>query len=102
MMIIAGDTSCDIYDLCKHGCITLVTSVYTCDWTVIPHLDFGSPWWNATAFENLTVNGKLLLMSGSILIPEIDDTSAMVYNKNNDGQFEDKIGFSHYDHPDAE
>ena len=92
-MIIAGDTSCDVYDLYKHGCITLVSSGYTRDWTVIPHLDFESPWWNASAFENLTVNGKLLLMSGSILITEIDDTIAMVYNKNINSEFQEQIGF---------
>ncbi len=36
--------------------------------------------YNRKFFDNLVVNGNFFLMSGNILITEIDDTLAMVYN----------------------
>lgn len=91
-LINSSDTSCDVYNLYKHGCIELIANGFTRDWKELSAIDFLSSWWNATAFDNLTVNGKLLLMSGSILITEIDDTIAMVYNKKVYDNYKSTIG----------
>lgn len=73
-LINSSDTTYDVYNLYKHGCISLITQGYTRDWSELNNINFENPWWNSSAFENLAVNGKIFLMSGSILITEIDDT----------------------------
>ncbi len=42
---------------------------------------FDQPWWPANIVENLTVNGKMYLMSNNISYYGISDTRAMFFNK---------------------
>ena len=79
-LINSGDTTIDVYDLYKHGCISVLTAGFGRNWMDL-NIDYNKPWWNKSAFSNLSIEGKLYLMSGSVLITEIDDTLAMVYNK---------------------
>lgn len=51
------------------------------DWNKIPGLNLDSVYWNSNCRDKLSVCGRLYLMSGAILISEIDDTLAMIYNK---------------------
>ena len=91
-LINSGDTSIDVYNLYKHGCIQVLTAGFGRNWMDLS-IDYNNPWWNKSAFDNLSIEGKLYLMSGSVLISEIDDTIAMVYNKSlyNDFSLNDNI-----------
>ncbi len=95
-LVSGGDLTYDVYNLYKHGCISMATAGYTRDWTELD-LNFDQPWWNGKAFDALKVNDMLLLMSGSILITEIDDTLAMVYNQRIYNEFEEAIGLDIYE-----
>ncbi|MFA6947968.1 MAG: hypothetical protein WCQ72_03205 [Eubacteriales bacterium] len=79
--LMAGDNAFDVMNLVKYEVITLVQDNLLSNWNDLPYNDFTLPWWNQNCAEKLTVNGILPMMSGSILISEIDDTLAMVYNK---------------------
>ena len=96
-LINSSDTTYDVYNLYKHGCISLITQGYTRDWSELNNINFENPWWNSSAFENLAVNGKIFLMSGSILITEIDDTLAMVYNKDIYNEYSSVLEYDIFD-----
>ena len=79
----AGD---DVYQLVgglKNECaVPLLKQGVLRDWNDLTELDLTEEWWNAEAINKLNVQGRQYMMSGSILMSEIDDTLAMVYNKN--------------------
>ncbi len=77
--------------------MSLVSNGQTRDWNDFDVIDFSAPWWNSNAHDNLTVAGKLPLMSGAILITEIDDTLAMVYNQSIHAEYSNIINFDIYD-----
>jgi len=79
--IMAGDNAFDIVGAYKYETISLASERLIRNWYDIPVLDFDQPWWNQNARDSFTLADTLYLMSGSILISEIDDTLAMTYNK---------------------
>ena len=79
--IMAGDNIFDVMNIRKDEVITLLPDGLLADWNSLPYNDYTAPWWNRHCVEKLTIGDFLPLMSGSILISEIDDTLAMVYNK---------------------
>ena len=79
--ILAGDDDFDVMGAYKWDSMNLASQKLLRDWHGIPGLDFTRAWWNRNAYEKLEACGKLPVMSGSILISEIDDTLAMIYNK---------------------
>jgi len=84
----AGD---DVYQLVggyKNGCaVPLLKQGVLRDWNDLTELDLTGEWWNAEAINKLSVQGRQYMMSGSILMSEIDDTLAMVYNKDLQEEF---------------
>lgn len=89
--IMAGDNEFDMVGTYKYDAISLASERLVRNWYDIPVVDFDQPWWNQNARDAFTLGDTLYLMSGSILISEIDDTLAMVYNKTmaDEYQFED-------------
>lgn len=79
--IMAGDSIFDVMNIRKDEIITLLPDGLLADWNDLPYCDYTAPWWNRHCAEKLTIGDMLPFMSGSILISEIDDTLAMVYNK---------------------
>lgn len=79
--ILAGDNIFDVMNLYKSESIVLLPDGLLADWNDLPYCDYTAPWWNRHCIEKLTIGDMLPFMSGSILISEIDDTLAMVYNK---------------------
>ena len=79
--ILAGDNTFDTVGAYKYESINLASERLVRNWNDIPVLDFDQPWWNQNARDTLSVGDRLYLMSGSILISEIDDTLALTYNK---------------------
>ena len=78
--VTAGD---DAYDLCgayKSTSMSCATEGLLLDWNCMG-IDFSNPWWSQGAVEKLKIGKYQFLMSGNILISEIDDTLAMTYNK---------------------
>ncbi len=75
----------DDYDLhgmyMKSAGITIASEGLVRDWNKIPGLNLDSVYLNSNCRDNLSICGRLYLMSGAILISEIDDTLAMIYNK---------------------
>ncbi|MBO4414048.1 MAG: hypothetical protein J5830_05010 [Clostridia bacterium] len=78
--VISGDSEWDVFNLYQHGCMNLVTLGYARDWNELD-IDLSKPWWNRKAIQGLAVNGHLPVMSGSILISEIEAIVGMVYNQ---------------------
>jgi hypothetical protein len=79
--ILADDNVYAMIDAYKADSVSLATQKLLRNWNDLPAVDFNQPWWNQHCRDNLTVGGNLYMMSGSILISEIDDTLAMVFNK---------------------
>lgn len=79
--ILAGDNIFDVMNLYKSESVGLLPDGLLADWNDLPYCDYTAPWWNRHCEEKLTIGNMLPFMSGSILISEIDDTLAMVYNK---------------------
>ena len=76
----AGDNSYDMAGPYKQPAFAVAMEGLTRDWNTLD-IDYSQPWWSQNAREKLDVKGYQFLMSGSILITEIDDTLAMMYNK---------------------
>lgn len=54
---------------------------YLYDMAEIDTLDLSNPWWEASARDNLTVNGHTALMSGDILPASLTISSCLCFNK---------------------
>ena len=78
--ITAGDNVYDLAGIYKWNAMNLASQGYARNWNDL-NIDYSQPWWSRGASEKLQVLGSQFLMSGSILISEIDDTLAMIYNK---------------------
>ncbi len=80
--ITSDDGAYDVVDIeHKATAATFTSEGLTRNWNDIPIIDMTQAWWNQNAVKNLTIKGKLYMMSGAMLISEIDDTLAMVYDK---------------------
>lgn len=77
----AGDASYHTFGLYKSETSSMAQEGALRNWNDLPVMDFSKPWWNSKCAQNMSVGGFLYCMSGSILISEIDDTLAMVFNK---------------------
>ena len=78
--VTAGENAYDMAGIYKSESITLVSKGLNRDWNTLS-VDYSNPWWSRSAVEKLQFAGHQYLMSGSILISEIDDTLALIYNK---------------------
>ena len=79
--ISAGDAAYDMVNLYKGSAMALAAEGRFINFHDLPTVDFSAPWWSSRCAKGLGVQGKLYNMSGSILISEIDDTLAMIFNK---------------------
>ena len=79
--ISAGDDAYDMVNLYKGSAMALAAEGRFMNFHDLPNVDFFAPWWSSHCVDGLGVQGKLYNMSGSILISEIDDTLAMIFNK---------------------
>ena len=77
--VMAGDAA---YDLgVVHVNMNLnnyVSENLVLDWNVMPHVDFGNPWWNPNIIDSLSINGKAPFAAGSIFM---DETVFLLFNK---------------------
>ncbi len=78
--VLAGQDSYDMVGAFKVDSFSLAIDGLLRDWNDFT-IDYEQPWWSQAAREKLQICGRQYLMSGSILISEIDDTLAMTYNK---------------------
>ncbi|MCL2814084.1 MAG: hypothetical protein FWD23_05740 [Oscillospiraceae bacterium] len=77
----AGDDIYDMVNLYKGSAMALASEGLFKNFHDLQNVDFSAPWWSARCAAGLAVQGRLYNMSGSILISEIDDTLAMIFNK---------------------
>lgn len=78
--VTAGDDAYDLAGIYKWNAMNIASQGYARDWNDF-EIDYSEPWWSQGAIEKLQVLGHQYLMSGSILISEIDDTLSLIYNK---------------------
>jgi hypothetical protein len=78
--VLGGDDICDLGGPYKGPAMHLAIGGKLRDWNLLD-IDYSKAWWNQEAAEKLSAAGYSFLMSGSILVSEIDDTLAMCYNK---------------------
>ncbi len=79
--VTAGDNVYHMVGAYKGNSMGMATGGYVRDWNTLD-IEYDKPWWSLAAAEKLAVCGYQFMMSGNILISEIDDTLAMIYNKN--------------------
>lgn len=78
----AGEDAYQLVGGVKHECaMPLLKQGVLRDWNTLSTLDLTGEWWNQEAIQKLSIQGRQFMMSGSILMSEIDDTLAMVFNK---------------------
>lgn len=77
----AGDNIYDVVNLYKASAMSLASEGLFKNFHELQNVDFSAPWWSSRCAAGLSVQGRLYNMSGSILISEIDDTLAMIFNK---------------------
>lgn len=51
------------------------------DWYTVPYVDFTREWYPQFAIQGLTVNGKMLISVGDMLLATIDRTYCLFYDK---------------------
>lgn len=51
------------------------------DWYTVPYMDFTREWYPKFAIDGLTVNGKMLIAVGDMLLATIDRTYCIFYDK---------------------
>ncbi len=78
--VTAGDNAYDMAGIYKWNAMSIASQGYARNWNEL-NIDYSQPWWSRGAVEKLQVTGTQPLMSGSILISEIDDTLSLIYNK---------------------
>lgn len=78
--VTAGDDAYDMAGIYKWNAMSIASQGYARNWNEL-NIDYSQPWWSRGAVEKLQVMGTQFLMSGSILISEIDDTLSLIYNK---------------------
>ena len=77
----AGD---DIYDVVVphvHELQGLMLKGNLLDFNKIPVMDIGNPWWNQGTIKDLSIDKKVFLMQGDLLIMDNDAMAAMIFNK---------------------
>lgn len=84
--VTAGDDVYDLAGIYKWNAMNIASQGYARNWNDL-NIDYSQPWWSRGAVEKLQVMGTQFLMSGSILISEIDDTLALIYNKGIAGNY---------------
>lgn len=84
--VTAGDDAYDMAGIYKWNAMNIASQGYARNWNDL-NIDYSQPWWSRGAVEKLQVMGTQFLMSGSILISEIDDTLALIYNKGIAGNY---------------
>lgn len=77
----ANDRAYDLISLYKHFTFSLAAEGLFRNWSELDIDYHRGEWWNQSALENLNICGIQLFMSGSMLMSEIDDTLAMLFNK---------------------
>lgn len=78
----AGEDAYQLVGGLKNECaMPLLKQGVLRDWSTLSALDLTGAWWNQEAIQKLSIQGRQYMMSGSILMSEIDDTLAMVFNK---------------------
>lgn len=60
---------------------TLVADGVFVDWHTVPHIDLDREWWSQDLIDELTVNGKLYLLSGDISLVFWEYMQGMFFNK---------------------
>ena len=73
----------DLYDI---ALITLNNSSglfdgVTLDVTTVPNLDLDAGWWNQGMIRDLSISGKLFMLTGDILLSDNDSMLMMMYNR---------------------
>ena len=78
--VMAGDNE---YDLYFSNCYAteLASAGYLYELGGLPGLDLSNPWWDPAALEQLSVGGKIYLVTGDISPTSLMTSSCMTFNK---------------------
>lgn len=60
---------------------TLIAEGVFIDWNEVPYIDLDREWWSQDLVEELTINGKLYLLSGDISLKFWESMQGMFFNK---------------------
>jgi len=74
----------DIYDVVVphvHELQGMMLKGNLIDFDNIPFVDLKNPWWNQGTIKDLSINKKVFLLQGDMLIMDNDAMSAMIFNK---------------------
>ena len=77
----AGD---DIYDVVVphvHELQSLMLRGDLLDFNQMPFIDLTKPWWNQGTIKDLSIDNKVFLLQGDLLIMDNDAMAAMIFNK---------------------
>lgn len=81
--VLSGDESYHIYLNHAINAAASVLNGYLMDLNLLPHIDMSQLWWNQTAKENLTLNGRMYLTMNDIAsYTTITYIHTFFYNKN--------------------
>ena len=64
--VTAGEDAFDLISQHMIETANIAVSGMYLDWGEIPYVDPQKPWWNQSAYENLSINGKSYLLTGAI------------------------------------
>ena len=79
--VMAGDGAYDLVAGYASTVPEVVTKNILLNWHDVPYIDLSRPWWSERVSEALTVNGKLLLLTGDYSLSLWDDMFGFLFNK---------------------
>ncbi len=81
ILITAGDTTYQAFDIIQWNGMPLALEGLFTDLTEAPYIDYSKPWWNEVYMEATEVQNKRFVLAGDVSIDMISCASAMFVNK---------------------
>lgn len=79
--LLAGDDAYDLILPHSRAAFTYALNGVLMNWYDVPAIDLSKPWWIQDAKDSFTINDKLYVMDGDIVLGSLQYTNCILFNK---------------------
>lgn len=79
--VMADDRDFDL--ICGYGSLMAYLALEDCFYNIldVPYLDFKQPWWPTDYVDQMSINGKMHMLTGDALLSSVSGMAAVFFNK---------------------